>query len=354
MRATGEQGVVSISKIETTTANRGREQNVTVEEMHTQHENRTEVPAHAPAQVTTSVVICTRDRPDTIARAVESVASQPCEGFELLVVDQSRSDETRNIVERLMREYPNIRYIHLDKAGLSRAYNAGISNTSGAILAFTDDDCVAPATWLPTIVRCFAEQPDVALLYGQVLLPEEMIAREGADGVTPMLPIPQRRHLNRRNGFQVFGMGANFAVRRATWERIGGFDEVLGGGGPLKSSQDFDFAYRVYLAGGTILLEPDAIVYHYGFRSHAQWPATLKAYGIGDGAFYFKHVRAGDLFAARLLLGVLCLHTARECKHFIERGPSGASWSYVRNIVVGMYQSLRFGVNRQQRLYSIR
>lgn len=253
-----------------------------------------------------------------------------------------------------MQRHPNVRYIHLDRAGLSRAYNTGIRNTSGSVLAFTDDDCVAPPTWLPAIVHCFAEQPAVALLYGQVLLPEELAAREQVDGITPMMLIPQRRWLNRRNGFQVFGMGANFAVRRNTWEQIGGFDEMLGGGGPLKSSQDFDFAYRVYLAGGTILLEPDAIVYHYGFRSHAQWPATLKSYGIGDGAFYFKHVRAGDLFAARLLLGVLCLNTARECKHFIERGPNGANWEYVRNIVVGMGQSLQFGVNRRQRLYSAR
>lgn len=322
--------------------------------MYPQQQNQTEAAMQAPPQVATSVVMCTRDRPDTIARAVESVASQPCESFELLVVDQSRSDETRRIVEALQQQYPNIRYIHLDQAGLSRAYNAGIRHTSGSVLAFTDDDCVVPATWLPTIVRCFAQQPDVALLYGQVLLPQEMVARENVAGITPALPIPQRRHLNRRNGFQVFGMGANFAVRRSMWAQIGGFDEILGGGGPLKSSQDYDFAYRVYLAGGTILLEPDVIVYHYGFRSHAQWPATLEAYGIGDGAFYFKHVRAGDLFAARLLLGVLCLNTAREFKHFIERGPSGARWEYVRNIVVGMYQSLRFGVNRQQRLYSTR
>ena len=325
-----------------------------VDEMHPQNEHQVVRSSQAAVQVALSVVMCTRDRADTIARAVESVASQPCESFELLVVDQSHSEDTRSIVEGLMRRYPNIRYIHLDQAGLSRAYNAGITNTSGGVLAFTDDDCVAPPTWLPTIVRCFAEQSDVALLYGQVLMPEELAAREQEDGVTPALPIPQRRWLNRRNGFHVFGMGANFAVRRTIWEQIGGFDEVLGGGGPLKSSQDFDFAYRVYLAGATILLEPDAVVYHYGFRTHAQWTATLKAYGIGDGAFYFKHVRAGDLFATRLLLKVLCVHTARECKRFIQRRPSGGSWEYVQNIVVGMYQSLRFDVNRRKRLYSVR
>lgn len=301
-----------------------------------------------------SVVICTRDRPDTIVRAVESVACQTYDDFDVLIVDQSRTDETRRLIEDLMARFPHLRYLHLDQAGLSRAYNAGIRHTRGEVLAFTDDDCVAPEGWLETIARRFIEQPDVALLYGQVLLPPELGSAGISGGTIPTLPIPQRQRLSQREGFKVFGMGANFAVRRSICKQIGGFDEILGGGGPLKSSQDFDFSYRVYRAGGTILLEPDVVVYHYGFRSHADWPATLKAYGIGDGAFYFKHVRAGDLFATGLLARVLFVNTARECKHTVFRGSHGAQWAYVRNVVRGMYGSLKFGVDRRQRRYYIR
>lgn len=321
------------------------------------------IPAHAAAPrpdaplqspvVPLSIVICTRDRPDTIARAVESVAAQSYGSFDVLIVDQSRTDDTRKIVDELTGRYPHVRYLHLDQAGLSRAYNAGIRNTTGELLAFTDDDCIAPPGWLETIAHRFTEQPDVGLIYGQVLLPADMVL-DTTKGTIPALPFQQRRRLNHREGFKVFGMGANFAVRRSTWEKIQGFDEILGGGGPLKSSQDFDFAYRVYRAGGTILLEPDVFVHHYGFRSHAEWPATLKAYGIGDGAFYFKHVRAGDLYAFNLLIRLLLLHTARELKHTIERGRAGAQWTYVRNVWVGMYNSLRFGVDRRKRLYFVR
>src|SRR5258708_11963417 len=80
-----------------------------------------------------SVVICTRDRPDTIGRAVESVASQSATSFDVLVVDQSRSNETQRIVQEYMQQYPHVRYLHLDRAGLSHAYNIGIKNTSGAV-----------------------------------------------------------------------------------------------------------------------------------------------------------------------------------------------------------------------------
>lgn len=313
----------------------------------------------SPARVSSttppiSVVICTRDRPETIARAVRSVASQPYDNFDVLVVDQSHSNETQQIVQALVPDYPRVRYLHLSEAGLSRAYNTGMRHSRGEILAFTDDDCVAPATWLATIAQAFAAEPDVQLIYGQVLLPEELRAVENVDGVTPMLPIRQRRRLSRHDGFEVFGMGANFAARRTIFDQIGGFDEVLGGGGPLKSSQDFDFAYRVFHHGGTILLEPDVVVYHYGFRTHAEWPATLKAYGVGDGGFYFKHVRAGDPYAALLLARVLSRSVAREVKHLVRSGPRAMQWEYARNLLVGMRGSLKFGVDRQRRLYYAR
>lgn len=301
-----------------------------------------------------SVVICTRDRPDTIVRAVESVARQAYADFDILIVDQSRTDETRKRLDDLLARDARLRYLHLDRVGLAHARNAGIHNATGELLACTDDDCVVPEGWLDTLVRRFAEEPDVALLYGQVLLPPELAGVGTPGGVIPTLLIPKRQRLNQREGYKVFGMGANFAARRSMCERIGGFDEMLGAGGPLKSCEDFDFAYRMYRAGGTILLEPDVVVYHYGFRSNAEWPATLKAYGIGDGAFYFKHVRSGDPYAAGLLARALFVNAARELKHTILPGPHGAQWAYVRNIVRGMYESLKYGVDRRQRRYYAR
>jgi GT2 family glycosyltransferase len=238
-----------------------------------------------------SVVVCTRDRPDSLTTTLQSVVAQDYPAFEVLVVDQSHGSATAGVVARARADGPVIRYMHLDTPGLSRAYNAGVRATTSTLLAFTDDDVVTPPDWLSSIAAAFAAHPQSGLLYGQVLVPPELQVRESADGVTPALPIPQRRILDRKHGFQIFGMGANFAARRELFERVGGFDEVLGGGGPLQSSQDFDFMYRAYRAGESTLLEPDVVVYHYGFRSYADWPATVRSYGIGVGGFCLKHMR---------------------------------------------------------------
>jgi glycosyltransferase involved in cell wall biosynthesis len=293
-----------------------------------------------------TAVICTFNRPDLIRGAVSSVLANDHPDFELVVVDQSTSDATRRELTDLIAADPRLRYLHTTRVGLSAAYNAGIARGTGELLAFTDDDCLAPVDWLRTIEQAFAQEPDADLLYGQVLIPASLRA---ATGIVPSLPIATRRRISRRDGFMIYGMGANFAARRRLFDLVGGLDEVLGGGGPLRSSQDFDLQYRVYRAGLVTLLAPEVKVDHYGLRSAEQWPQTMTAYGIGDGGFYMKHIRCGDLFALRLLAARLAWHLPRGLIKPILRRPY--SPNYVSGLFRGLSESFRFPVNRHQRLY---
>jgi glycosyltransferase involved in cell wall biosynthesis len=244
-----------------------------------------------------SAVICTRNRPDKIGNAVESVLANTYPNFDLAIVDQSANGETEAISRRVGERDGRIRYQRMSKSGLSRAYNLAIASTTGSIIVFTDDDCLVPSDWIEKIVTAFQEHRDGALMYGQVL---PAYPENGGEGLTPLLRIDKPERLDRANGFRVFGMGANFAARRSLFERVGTFDEVLGGGGPLKSSQDFDLAYRAYRRNAAILLRPEVIVRHDGRREREDWPALLRAYGFGNGAFYSKHVRCRDPYAAWL------------------------------------------------------
>jgi glycosyltransferase involved in cell wall biosynthesis len=295
-----------------------------------------------------SVVICTRNRPDLIGNAVASVLANAYPTFDVLVVDQSDDDRTGEVVRGLAVSHENLRYLHTSTAGLSRAYNTGVRESNGELLAFTDDDCVAPPNWIAAIVTAFQAEPDADMLYGQVLLPA---ALAGCTDVVPTLPITRPRRISYQDGFQIYGMGANFAARRRLFGRIGGFDEALGGGGPLRSSQDFDFQYRAYLAGATVLLRPEVTVDHYGVRSHQQWPATLQAYGIGDGAFYFKHVRCGDLFALGLLVRRLGRLAASEILNGVGVRPRPSQAVYLQACLRGIWDSLRYPVDRRRRMY---
>jgi hypothetical protein len=86
-------------------------------------------------------------------------------------------------------------------------------------------------------------------------------------------------------------------------------------------------------------------------RTPEQWPATHRAYGVGDGAFYAKHVRCGDVLALRLGVRQLARMSAREALHALHIRRRGASIGYVRGFVEGLRGSLNFGVDRRRRMY---
>jgi len=149
-------------------------------------------------------------------------------------------------------------------------------------------------------------------------------------------------------------MGANFATRRRLFDHVHGFDEILGGGGPLRSSQDFDLQYRAFLAGMTTILRPEVKVDHYGIRSNEQWPAQERSYAFGDGAFYCKHVRCGDVRAIGMLATWFGRRALRELlsRAGVRRRPSVTD--YLTSFVDGMRASIEFDIDRRQRLYLAR
>jgi GT2 family glycosyltransferase len=300
-----------------------------------------------------SVVVCTRDRHETVGQALESVAECDYRTFDIHVMDQSTNDLTRVVVEQLAKRFESkcpIVYHHLDKAGLSRAYNAGMRACDGEIIAGTDDDVIVAKDWLAQIARAFESDPEAGLLYGQVLVPESLKDAHEHGMVVPSLAFTRRERLVKGKGFKVFGMGANMAIRRTLLDRVGGFDEALGGGGPLRSSQDFDFAYRTYRAGMAILLAPEVKVDHYGTRTVEQWPQTLKAYGIGDGAFYSKHIRCGDPLAFWLFARIVLGQGARKVKTILTER-SLPDNTYYSHLFVGVRDASKFGIDPKFRLY---
>jgi glycosyltransferase involved in cell wall biosynthesis len=294
-----------------------------------------------------SAVICTRDRPNKIGNAVRSVLANSHQDFDLTVVDQSATGETEAVISAIAATDARARLVRDDGVGLSRAYNIGIEASQGDILAFTDDDCLVPENWLSSIVEAFSSDPDAQLLYGQVL----PISPPGPDrGLTPFLTIERPERLSRQDGFRVFGMGANFAARRSLFSAIGSFDEVLGGGGALRSSQDFDLTYRAYRAGMVILLRPEVMLQHDGHRDREDWPTLLRNYGVGDGGFYSKHVRCRDVLALKLLVRLMA-RKSMKIVVWTVLGRKADEQFYLRGVVEGIREGLKYDVDRAARRY---
>jgi GT2 family glycosyltransferase len=224
--------------------------------------------------LSSSVVICTRDRPDALAMCLASVMSQLGPVDEVIVVDNAPSSErARAIVARHQRA----RYVLEPRPGLDVARNAGIRGSDADVVVFCDDDVEVHPDWLQRIKAPFHDG-EVAAVTGLVLPAsmetEAQYAFETHWGFNRGCRIRVfgssyfARH--RRAGVPAWeiGAGASMAFRRILFQRLGGFDERLDVGA-AGCSGDSEMWYRIMAAGYTCRYEPSAVSYHHHRR---QWP----------------------------------------------------------------------------------
>jgi glucosyl-dolichyl phosphate glucuronosyltransferase len=97
-----------------------------------------------------SIVIATHNRASDLGQTLDSLARQrPADEWEVLVVDNNSTDDTRNVVTTRVGTFPApLRYLFEAEPGRSPALNTGIRAARGTIVATTDDDVRVPADWL--------------------------------------------------------------------------------------------------------------------------------------------------------------------------------------------------------------
>ncbi|MCA2219604.1 glycosyltransferase, partial [Jidongwangia harbinensis] len=255
---------------------------------------RREVLADAPP---ITVVVCTRERPDALARCLDSLLTQDYPGYRILVVDNAPVTDTTAEVVRSAAHRGPVDYLLEPKAGLSFARNAAVAAAPGQILAWIDDDEYADPTWLAEIARALADHPEADVISG-VIVPAELETQpqlwfeqfgghSKGRGFTPDIFSPATAHRQSPlYPLPPFGTGANMTFRPGVIERIGGWDTALGAGTPAMGSEDTLAFTQVLLTGGTIVYQPTAVTHHYHRRDLAGLHKQMLGYGTGLTAAY--------------------------------------------------------------------
>jgi len=117
-----------------------------------------------------SVIIPTRNRADLLQLALQSLQTQTLSAgsFEVLVIDNGSTDNTKQIVTAFQQKLINIRYFFDSTPGLHVGRHLGMKMAKSDILVYADDDIEAFPTWLEAIASTF-QDPDVALVGGKNL-----------------------------------------------------------------------------------------------------------------------------------------------------------------------------------------
>ena len=251
-----------------------------------------------------TVVLCTRNRPESAMKTLRGLTAMHYRPFEILVVDNApSSDATKDAVLGEFGADPRFRYVREPRPGLSCARNRGIAEAAGDIVAFTDDDVRVDPWWLDGIVRGFRAADDVACVTGLIATAEIENAAQlyfhlredlGFSCKRRIFDLAENRDDSRLYPYAagVFGAGANFALTRTALKDVGSFDEALGAGTPSGGGEDINMFTRVVLGGGRLVYEPSAVVSHVHRAGVDELAKQMKAYGSGCTAALMAIVMA--------------------------------------------------------------
>lgn len=232
-----------------------------------------------------SVVIPTIGRASLLANCLESLALCSPRAAEIIVVDQSGDVDVRAAVERFADV--GARVVYCAVRDRSVAVNEGMKAAEHEFVLITDDDCTVAETWVETAAAHLSADPD-AIVTGRVLPVGDAIAVPSLVGAVEPSEYSGSLH------YDVL-FGCNMACSRSGFLEHGGFDERV------KLAEDNDFCYRWLRAGRRLRYDPELLIWHHAWRTPAQLRHHFRGYARGQGIFYAKHLRAGDLTVTRFL-----------------------------------------------------
>jgi glycosyltransferase involved in cell wall biosynthesis len=238
-----------------------------------------------------SVIVPTYNRPRRVAACLESVLAQafPVARYEVIVVDDGSRARARRALARYV-DGERVRLFRQRRSGWGAARLLGARHARGDILAFIDDDCVAPAGWLACYARTYAARPDVGGVAGG-LRPGGRMNVAGRKQYAGHLahfdrlnePLGIRAH---QAGRAWFTFGGNRTFRREVWLAAQP-DE------PMWYWDDYAIDLSLRDAGVPVIYEPEAWVAHHYVLGVAERIRAAYRYGRSERRAGMERAPAG-------------------------------------------------------------
>ncbi len=280
-------------------------------------------------ELTASVIIPTYNRRHSLARALRSLNELefPRDQWEVIVVDNKSTDDTKQIVEAARSSTAlNLKYVKEEHLSFTAARHTGAKAASSRLLCYIDDDVIVDKNWLASIVDVFKKDESVGMVGGRI---EPIFEVNPPDWAL----VAQSKF----NGWSLWhyadvlceapgACGPNLCIRKSVLDDVGGFPpdtigvESAGKPGTVEKiyigDGDAGLSHRVWAAGYKVMYSPDAIVYHVipPVRMTKAWWQSRHS---GEA---YVHVFVDRVRSPRGLFGTLCRIVwciEKGCKHGI-------------------------------------
>lgn len=263
-------------------------------------------------------MIGTYNRCDVLRGALESLMTQDSGGvdYEVIVVDNNSTDDTRDMVEGLRHKLQtnNLIYCFERTQGVSHARNRGITAARGRLIAFTDDDIRPAPNWIASVRESFKKFPNADCIGGRVLpqpkteFPDWLTAKHW----TPLALLDlgdKPIDLDVRTGAGL--VAANMAVKASVFADVGLFQPQLQRvKNSIGSMEDHEFQLRLTAANKRLMYVPDLVVYAQVLKERLTKDYHRRWYR-GHGYFYAV-MRADDFEASKMRVLDVPAHVYRR------------------------------------------
>ena len=232
-----------------------------------------------------SVVIPTRNRCALLEKTIEHIEAQtfPRDQYEVIVIDNDSSDDTRRIIEQKSRTYPNLKSGFQEKPGAAPTRNTGLRLVKGELVLFIDDDVHAEPSLIQAHVDQHGRSPNSSVI-GAVTIP-------WGDTTEPFL-----RYLRDHRIFNPYTPSkgpidfsyyhtCNVSTPTDVLLKVGGFNEAF----TIYGMEDIELGYRLEKAGSRMIFAPDAKAVHYRFPGYDEFIQRCEQSGYSLGQLLVFH-----------------------------------------------------------------
>ena len=217
---------------------------------------------------TFSVLICTYNRPEMLALALNALIERTDEKPDQVVVVNGGDERSDRVVQGYSgRAEVAVNLVKTDNKNLAASRNVGLAYCTGEIVAMTDDDAEVFPNWVTQMKKVHAEHPEAGGVGGAVMgsdSEKSPLSRLADAAVFSSPPLP---------GYVRTIAGVNVSYKRNVLQAVGTQDESLFRG------EDVDFNWRIKKLGYEIYYHPEIKVLHYHRPTLEQFIYQFYMYG---------------------------------------------------------------------------
>lgn len=208
-----------------------------------------------------SIILPTYNRAETLKETVCSITDQDFKDWELIIVNDNSSDNTKYTCDEFSRQDRRIKVINLDKrCGSSTAFNIGAEQATKDMLLFTADDMPMEKFYIRNLYNCFLNN-DKAVIFGRVICPN--CPERDDDEVLVKISnltgnIVGSFYKDTKKDVEIpMGHGC-MLISRALFKQLGSIKVYPENG----FREESDLCLRIKKAGYKLIFTPRAIIYH--------------------------------------------------------------------------------------------